>query len=88
MSLLYLIYYYDEDGPSKMTATLDKSKVIYLINSYNDDGWFERIDELDLIERVSLWLETNGNIIGEFQMMRGWGGLTLQIVELDKRSQP
>lgn len=88
MSLLYLIYYYDEDGPSKMTATLDKSKVIDLIKSYDNSGWFEQIDESDLIERTSIWLETNGNIIGEFQMMRGWGGLTLQIVELDKRSQP
>jgi|APFre7841882654_1041346.scaffolds.fasta_scaffold675471_2 hypothetical protein len=86
MTLLYILYGYG-DGPTNMTATLDKSKVISLINSYNDDGWFEKVDEPDLIERASLWLETNGDIIGEFNLMRGWGGLTLQIVELDKECQ-
>ena len=86
---IYILYGYDEWGPTNLKVTTDRERIIDLVESYNSDGWFERC-ESDPIEPVKkLLTKTDGELasagagddIGTHRLMHGWGGLCLHVVE-------
>ena len=84
MKYVYLLYTYKEDGPEDLVATLDKSKIVGLAKQIDEanNGWFEKNNELDLLERLKVIINTKGEIPDRYDLMSGWGGLVLEIVEL------
>ena len=79
---VYLLWSHLEDGPEDLKATLDPGKVVELAQTCDKDGWFERVGHEDLPERLQELLLTNPPV-GTYHLMHGWGGLHLQVVELD-----
>ena len=75
---VYLLWWHREEGPEELKATLDPGKLVDMVKSY-DEGWFKRIDTDPLGELEKVDLEETGI----HPLMSGWGGLHLQIVELE-----
>jgi len=75
---VYLLWWHREEGPEELKATLNPDKLPEMVKSY-DNGWFQRVSTDPVEELKGINLEE----AGVFSLMDGWGGLCLQIVELD-----
>ena len=82
MTKLYLLWYHDEYGPEDLKATLDADRVVALAKTFDTDGWFDRIQRPDILDRLQELMNTDPPV-GITNLMDGWGGLHLQIVELE-----
>ena len=85
MTKVYLLWHHDEYGPEGLVATLDKNKVSDICKSLDVKGWFARADAMEEGgEGVMSYLYTalKEDRVGTYKLMRGWGGLHLQIEEL------
>lgn len=82
LALVYLLWTHQENGPEDLVATTDKSKVADLASKMNTNNWFKAVGKPHLIADLNRLLETDGNKVGIYPLMDGWGGLHLQIVEL------
>lgn len=79
---VYLLWSNDEYGPIDLKATLDRDKVVGIAKSLDVDDWFKRVGCEDLPERLqAIMLSNPPDDI--YNLMGGWGGLHLQVVELD-----
>lgn len=82
---VYLLWYHAEDGPEELKATLDRSQLPSIAETYNADGWFDRI-ESDVMGNLKALLEIEDTELSEgdgmHSLMSGWGALHLQVVEL------
>ncbi len=84
-TLVYLIWDHEEDGPEDLQATLSPKVIIQLI----DDSVYTSVEYLDrhetdyeeLMGRVSDFVFAGKPDI--MPLIRGWGGLRVQIVELE-----
>lgn len=81
---IYLLWFHGEDGPEDLKATHNRDNLIQLVESYNSDGWFERINT-DPIKVLITLLELTDQELSEGDGVRpltkGWGGLHLQTVK-------
>jgi len=89
VSYVYLLWSYNEYGPEDLSATLDRNKLPDLVKAYNAKGWFDRYYEKGEIPKYleELLLKTDEELAagdGIRHLIDGWGGLCLQVTELDK----
>lgn len=78
---VYLLWTHGEDGPEELRATLDRDKVLGLAKDYYTDDWIKKFAP-NLMQRLdSILLSNPSNDI--YNLVGGWGGLHLQIVELE-----
>jgi hypothetical protein len=83
---VYLLWDHCEDGPEHMLATLDIDALPSMADSLNGDGWFARGGEPDLVRDLTAMLPSLRDTPQTVGLMRGWGGLHVQVVELSTLS--
>ena len=81
---IYLLWDHGEDGPENLTATTDRTKLLEMAADKNVGDWFER-QAVNPICELKLLLEKSDKVLAENEgihnLMRGWGGLHLQVVK-------
>jgi len=84
-NLVYLIWDHEEDGPMNLQATLAPKVIMELIadSDYMTTDYLDRhdVDYEELMGRISNFVFAGKPDI--FPLIRGWGGLRVQIVELE-----
>ena len=81
---LYLMWCHGEDGPEELRATTNRSMITDLL-MIDSDGWSRGSFELaksrldDLMQKTDAELSEQDGI---HPLMRGWGGLHLQVTDL------
>ena len=82
---IYLLWSHDEHGPVGLKATSVRDDLIVVAESMDVDGWFERVG-VDIIAKLKTYLSKRDEDLsagdGIHNLMDGWGGLYLQVVEL------
>lgn len=77
--IVYLLWTHGEDGPEELTGTTQLDRVVRLLHqNYPDD--VKPIPEITerLVELVGKPLD-----VGIYPLSRGWGGLHLQVVNIE-----
>lgn len=87
MTVVYLLYWYEEHGPEDLVATLDRDSLMDLARAGELAKAFCGDGSVRLAEVLA---EYAGRPIppGKYELLRGWGGPVLHVVECGARAQP
>jgi len=83
MAYVYLLYVYDDDGPQRMVATLDRSQLMSLARQtyhYAKESWLDEAEAglTELLQKS----DTDLSLGAGWPCMHGWGGLRLSVLRL------
>lgn len=87
MTVIYLLYGYEEDGPEDLVATLDRDGLMDLAKADEFADAFRGDGSVRLAEVLA---EYSGRPIppGKYDLLPyGWGGPVLHVVECSARTQ-
>ena len=84
---VYLLWWYREDGPEDLVATLNPNELPVMAETFNTElkpgfTWFESVGKPNLVEELRAMIPSLIAAPQITSLMGGWGGLHVQVVEL------